>query len=228
MSVLKPVGNGAAARKYDLLSALGVMALAAHPSEQRLILRLMVAITARYNWASDTLAVAQTELAKLWSVDERTVKRAMAEFRERGWLKLKRQAARGRVAEYGLGIDELLLVTRGDWARIGSDFEARLTPQEAPVAGPTVVRFPVTPVETPAGLAWPRMLQLLTQGDPATAKAWLQGIREEGIDDGMLRLSTRGRYQANYLRTHLTSRLLGAARRIDPRIRGIEIIADTE
>lgn len=217
MSILKPVGHGAASRKYDLLTALGTLALAARPSEQRLILRLMVAITARYNWTSDLLAVAQTELARLWSVDERTVKRSMALFRERGWLRLKRQAARGRVAEYGLGIDALMAATQALWPAVGSDFQARLAPPEAPS---TVVPFPVAP---PEGTLWPQALRLLMQADPATAQSWMQGLREDGAEAGCLRLVAKGKYQASYLRTHLHMRLLAAVRQVDARITTLTI-----
>lgn len=225
MNTVRPLGNGAAARKYDLLTALGTMGLAATPGEQRLVLRLMVAITARYNWASDTLAVAQSELAKLWAVDERTVKRAMAEYRARGWLRLKRQAARGRVAEYGLGIDKLMEDTRPVWATVGADFAARLTPAEpAPAPDPKIVRFPLPATE---GVLWPRVLQLIAESDGDTARAWLQGLGEEPGPPGVLRLVARGRYQASYVRTHLAGRLLAAARRVDPAITSVEIDCET-
>ncbi|PTX03233.1 hypothetical protein [Pararhodobacter aggregans] len=225
MSTVRPLGNGAAARKYDLLTALGTMGLAATPGEQRLVLRLMVAITARYNWASDTLAVAQSELAKLWAVDERTVKRAMAEYRARGWLRLKRQAARGRVAEYGLGIERLMEDTRPVWAIVGPDFAARLTPAEpAPAPDPKIVRFPLPATE---GILWPRVLQLIAESDGDTARAWLQGLGEEPGPQGVLRLVARGRYQASYVRTHLAGRLLAAARRVDPAITSVEIACET-
>lgn len=224
MSLLKPVGHGAASRKYDLLTALGALALSASPGEQRLLLRLMVAITARYNWASDTLAVAQTELARLWSVDERTVKRAMAEYRERGWLRLKRQAARGRVAEYGLGLETLLNASRSVWASVGSDFESRLAPAERVDALPE--RATVLPFPAPDGGVWPEALALLTRDDPATARSWLQGLREGSLTGGRLRLIARGRYQATYLRTHLLGRLLAAAMRVDPQITALTIEHD--
>lgn len=223
MSLLKPVGHGAASRKYDLLTALGALALSARPGEQRLILRLMVAITARYNWATDSLAVAQTELARLWSVDERTVKRAMAEYRDRGWLRLKRQAARGRVAEYGLGIEHLLAASRPVWGSVGTDFETRLSPDVRVEATPecaTIVPFP-TPA-TECGV-WPDALRMLTQDDPVTARTWLQGLREGRRANDRLHLIARGRYQATYLRTHLTGRLLAALMRVDPQISALTI-----
>ena len=223
MRVPRPAGNGAAARKYDLLTALGSKALASSPAEQRVVLRLMVAITARYNWATDTLAVAQADLARMWSVDERTVKRMMSRYRERGWLKLKRQAVRGRVAEYGLGLEALLVSSRDAWSRIGPDFEARLSPDDDRLPSPTVVPFPAPAPEAPEGRLWPRLHAQMAMIDPATAKAWLHGVCEEGIDDGVLRLSVPGRYQANYLRTHVGGELLELARRFDPRIRAVEV-----
>lgn len=229
MKLLQPVGSGAAARKYDLLTALGTSALSREPGEQRLMLRLMVAITARYNWASDTLAVAQTDLARMWSVDERTVKRMMAEFRARGWLTLKRKAARGRVAEYGLGIAALFDATRDDWAKVGTDFETRLAPNDGPTSpSPTVVPFPVAPIESSQGRIWPRVVDRIAATDPATARAWLQGVSEAGLQDGVLSLSVPGRYQANYLRTHLVARLLEVARQIEPRVSALTLIAARE
>jgi hypothetical protein len=38
----------------------------------------MALITMRYNWQRDELTTGQGEIAPLWSVDERTVKREMA------------------------------------------------------------------------------------------------------------------------------------------------------
>ena len=95
MQTLRPVGRGASARKYDILTALGAFALAQGKHEQRRVLRLMTLITARYNWARDELAVGQRESARLWAVDERTVKREMARLKAAGWLVVKRQGAFG-------------------------------------------------------------------------------------------------------------------------------------
>jgi len=93
----KPVGRDAAARKYDIITALGAYALAGGKHDHRLVLRFITLVTARYNWARNELAVGQREIAQLWSVDERTVKREMAKLRGCGWLVVKRQGARGRV-----------------------------------------------------------------------------------------------------------------------------------
>lgn len=140
MLTTRPVGRRAAARKYDILTALGAHALATGRSEQILALRLITLITARYNWGRDELTVGQREIARLWSVDERTVKREMAKLRGRGWLELLRAGARGRVAEYRLGIERLMQDTRPGWERVGPDFAHRL--EETP-ADDKVVPLPL-------------------------------------------------------------------------------------
>ncbi len=84
MQVIRPVGREAAAKKYDILSAMTDHALAGDQHRQRLVLRLMSLITTRYNWQRNELTMGQKEIARLWCVDERTVKRDMA--RLRAWL----------------------------------------------------------------------------------------------------------------------------------------------
>ncbi|MGV3695080.1 MAG: hypothetical protein ACO1OA_11235, partial [Paracoccus marcusii] len=125
MQVMRPVGRQAAARKYDLLSAMMAHALAGDPQRQRLVLRLMALITTRYNWQRDELTMGQREIARLWCVDERTVKRDMARLRGLGWITVKRQGARGRVSVLGLDLDRILLDTRPAWPNIGPDYVAR-------------------------------------------------------------------------------------------------------
>lgn len=228
MAFKQPVGPSASARKYDLLTAMGTLALSASPGEQRLILRLMVAITARYNWASDTLAVAQTDLARLWSVDPRTVKRAMAQYRQRGWLFQKRAPGRGRVAEYGLALDRLMQDTSPMWRSVGSDFAERLGVQPAEQPGPqtqgTVVPFPVPAGTEEETRLWPLIQRAFDQIEPAKAQAWLGNVTSAGLEGNVLVLNVAGKFRANYLRTHLVSRLLPVAQRISPQIASIEVV----
>lgn len=132
MLLKKSVGRGSATRKYDLLTILGAHALAQDRGLQRQTLRLICLITARYNWQYDQLSVGQEEIARLWSVDPRTVKREMAALRQRGWLVERRAAARGRVTLYGLGIDRILDDTRAVWERVGPDLVARLGESDPP------------------------------------------------------------------------------------------------
>ena len=88
--VMKPVGRDATTKKYDILSAMMAYGLRQDKHRQRLIMRLMSLITTRYNWQRDELSMGQAEIAKLWNVETRTVKREMAKLRSLGWLVEKR------------------------------------------------------------------------------------------------------------------------------------------
>ena len=135
MQAKKLAGPEAASQKYDLLTALGAHAMAGPPGLQRLVLRFLTLVTARYNWRQGTLHVGQREIARLWSVDERTVKREMARLRALGWITLESPARRGRVATYALDLIAIRTATRDDWPRVGEDFAARMrgTPDRKPV-----------------------------------------------------------------------------------------------
>ena len=166
MLAKQTVGRNAAAFKYDLLTVMGAFALAQEKGRQRLVLRLMTLVTARYNWARDELAVGQREIARLWQVDERTVKREMAKLRAMGWLVVKRQGARGRVSEYALGIERILEDSRDRWADVGPDLEHRLSGDET--MPEKVVPLPVKGrVEAPDlsdGSEWTLAKALLARG----------------------------------------------------------------
>lgn len=229
MAVTKPVGQGAQARKYDILSAIGAWGLASGKVDQRLALRLIVLVTARYNWAHDRFAVGQREIARMWSVDERTVKREMARLREMGWLVLQRQGARGRVSEYGLGLGKILADTSGQWLAIGPDFAAR---QEAPVPAGTepqkVVPFP-RPADVagddPVCPAWTRARAVIESADPGLAASWLRPLVPEGVHEGCLTLAAPSRYHAHYIQIHLHNRIAETLARIDPGIVSVRVIA---
>ena len=77
MEQIKRVGPNAGALKYDLLTALSVAGLHGTPTEQTSLMRLTALITARYNWRLEEVSVGQDELARLWAVNLRTVKREM-------------------------------------------------------------------------------------------------------------------------------------------------------
>jgi hypothetical protein len=122
----KAVGPQAGARKYDILSALMAFALSQDKIVQRRVMRIMALITARYNWQRDELCVGQREIARMWSVDERTVKREMAVLRGLGWLVQKRKGARGRLSVYGIDLERMMEDTRPAWPLIGPDFVERV------------------------------------------------------------------------------------------------------
>lgn len=237
MANTRPVGQGASVRKYDLLSALAARALAKGPQDQRLTLRFLLLITARYNWATDRLSTGQREIAQMWSVDERTVKREMARLREKGWLRLIRQGARGRVSEYGMDFDTILADTEPYWGAIGADFEGRQRPQAGREGGGeggtgqgAVIPFPAAGAAAPPSAprrqshpAWERVLAAFRRDDSALCAAWLDPLRAVEAE-GVLRLTAPSRFHAAYVRTHLADRLGACLRRVDPTLGGPEIV----
>ncbi|QPM92440.1 helix-turn-helix domain-containing protein [Pseudooceanicola algae] len=222
MQIVKPVGKEAASRKYDLLSALSVHGLGADPGTQRRVLRLISLITARYNWQRDELCVGQREIARMWSVDERTVKREMARLRALGWLVQKTRGARGRISTYGLDLVQILEDTRPAWGLVGEDFVARLGPAEG-VAETNVV--PMRPVSAPKGQGvWAGAQALLAAEQPGLYGAWLSGLTEVEISGGKVVLAAGSSFQQSYIATHCKQVLTAALRRVDPALQGVEII----
>lgn len=220
----RATGRNAPTLKYDILTALGSHACAGDKHLQRLTLRFITLIVARYNWAADELTVGQREIAQLWSLDERSVKRDMARLRDLQWLKQKRAAARGRVAVYGLGLADILAQTHEAWRRVGSDFESRMSGDTAPPTSggqpSNVISFPVP--NGGAGL-WARMQVQLFRDDPNLFNAWFAAIAETNADDGVLRLAAPTRFHASYISANHLLRLTQVAAALDVRIVRIEI-----
>ncbi|GGE14038.1 hypothetical protein SAMN05421774_103258 [Gemmobacter megaterium] len=222
---LRPVGRNAAALKYDLITALGAHGCAGDKHLQRLVLRLITVIVARYNWQSDELSVGQRELAQLWSVDERTVKREMARLRDLGWLVQRRPAARGRVAVHGLGLAAILQGTQGSWSNIGPDFTARMAlPVDPPAATGNVVSFPVPPRTEGQG-TWGAALQDLHLGRPDLCSTWFASLTVEAEEDGVWHLRAPSRFHASFVTTHHLAVLEAAMRKVDPGVRGVVVRA---
>ncbi|NYS25328.1 hypothetical protein HUK65_10020 [Rhodobacteraceae bacterium 2376] len=227
-TLARPVGRNAAALKYDLLSAMGAFALGAGRGMQCRVLRLMTLLTARYNWARDELAVGQREIARLWSVDERTVKREMAKLRAMGWLRLKRQGARGRVSEYGLDIAAVLADTRSHWAAVGPDFEDRMAAPESrgnvvalPVSGR--VPAPEAPPATGDASEWGLARALLHAEDPGLYATWIAALERVERAGSRLVLRAPSRFHASYVLTHLQARVLRACTAVDDSIGEITV-----
>lgn len=230
MQIVRPVGRQAASRKYDLITALGVHACRGDKHFQRLVLRFITAIVARYNWQTDELSIGQRELAALWSVDERTVKREMAKLRGLGWLVQKRAAVRGRVAIHGLDLAAILASTRPDWDAVGPDFVDRMA-GPAPAGdqpAPNVVAFPGTaPAALPEDATlWDRIQSRLAAEDPAAFNMWFRQLAQVGLSGGCLDLAAPSRFHAAYVTTHHLIRLLAAARRQDGSIRMVKVSAE--
>jgi hypothetical protein len=232
MQLARPVGREAASRKYDILSALMAYALSQDKHVQRQVLRLMALVTTRYNWQRDELTMGQAEIARLWSVDERTVKREMARLRAQGWLVLRRAGARGRVSAYGIDLERMLADTRPAWPLIGEDFIARMEPAAATAAGqggsnvvPLRAALPVTGAPAAEGSVWAAARAHLQAEDPASYGAWLHVLTEAGLEANCLILAAPSRFHASYVSAHLKERLMAALRRVDPSLCDLRVLA---
>jgi len=216
-------GPGAGARKYDLLTALGTFALAADRSTQRRVLRLITLITARYNWARGELTVGRREIARLWSVDERTVKREIGALKALGFMTVKRAGARGRVTTYAVEIDAILSTSAPDWGRVGPDFEDRMTlmtGQGGEVSTPTVVPFPGASDRS----EWSRARLALKAADRARYQAWFQPLVRDGRAGDTLTLRAPSSFHADYVVTHLIGELTRAVAVAEPGIVTVDIV----
>ena len=217
-------GPGAAARKYDLITALGAHALSLGKHDQRLILRLITLLTARYNWTRDELSIGQREIARLWSCNERTVKREMAKLRALGWLVVKRQGARGRVTTFGFNSDAAMQATRAIWPEIGSDFVIRLedTPTETVVPFPVKGQVPAPKIDD--ATEWGLARAVLYAQDEGRFGAWIQALIRANRAGGRLTLQAPSRFHAAYVQTHLADVLLRACQSVDGDVSAIEIV----
>jgi len=226
MQTARAVGRQAASRKYDIVTALGVYALSGDGHRQTLVLRFLTLITARYNWAKDELSMGRAEMARLWSVTERTVKRELARLRTLGWMQVKRPGARGRVTVYALDVGQILLDTAEVWPVIGSDFVARMEEGRGGETAPddTVVPFPTTsPAPKPQEGLWGQVQAALHQRHPELYAAWFRQLSEAGRQDGTVVLGAPSRFVADYVTAHLLPRLLAAYGRFDAGVRQIRV-----
>ncbi len=225
MLAKRPVGQGAAAKKYDVLTALGVYACGSCKFTQRRVLRFLTLVTARYNWQREELAIGRADLARLWQIDERSVKRDIARLRDTGWMTVKRPAARGRVAVYTIDWSQVLTDTRDAWEQVGPDFAVRvqemLAPAGADPGGPTVVSFPQGP--SAAGV-WGRIAAWLHREDPGFYAAWIAPLVEGDVGQGVLHLHAPSRFHAAYVESHARTRIDRARAACAPQITRIEIV----
>lgn len=227
MLTTRPAGRNASAIKYDFITALGSYALARDKHEQRLVLRFLTLVTARYNWKRNELAVGQREMAQLWSVDERTVKRETAKLRAKGWLIVRRQGGRGHVTQYALDHDRILSDTKPDWARVGPDFDMRMQgmpePQSANIV-PLPARGSVAAPDLSDGSEWSLAQGLLHQQDAALYGSWIAAITRQSRSGARLELKVPSRFHGVYVQTHLMGKISEAVRAVDADVTDIRIV----
>lgn len=195
-------GVGSGAVKYDILTALTVTGLNSGPGMQLSMARLTSLITARYNWRTDILSMGQTEMARLWGVGDRTVKREVKRWLDTGLLICQRNGVRGRVAAYRLNLRRICDITRPHWALLGPDFEARmasLAPETHRIVRLDTVRR--TGTAQPVGPSWSAVLNQLAEIFPAQFDAWLSSL-DAFDEDGTLILEAKSAFAAEYVKTH--------------------------
>lgn len=236
----RPDGPQEAALKYDVLTLLGVIGLGGPASAQASMIRLITLITARYNWRSGEITVGRREIARLWCVDERTVKREMARLKAMGFVVLRRPGVRGRVAAYGLDFEAIRAAC--DCDRVGPDFAARMAVQSgqgaggqgsgeaAPALGGNVIAFRAHAAEADAAPSeppseWSAARQRLRALGEAVHARWIAPLARAGREDARLTLEAPSRYHAAYVeRTHLDA-ILRALRAVDPAISAVRLTA---
>lgn len=218
-------GRGAGALKYDVLTALGTFALATDRSTQRRVLRLITLITARYNWQANELSVGRREIARLWSVDERTVKRETGALKRLGFLTVKRPAARGRVTTYSLDVSRVFETSRTDWHRVGPDFAERMEAMTTTDAAPqqNVVRFPSSGAASQS--EWSRARAVLKAADRARYEAWFKPLVQENVGQGALTLRAPSAFHADYVMTRMIGDLIRAVTSIDRDLSNVIVTA---
>lgn len=225
MQSRKLTGPGAGVQKYDVLTALGTFALAADRSTQRRILRLITLVTARYNWARDELSIGRSDLARLWSVNERTVKRELGALKTLGFLNVKRPGARGRVTTYALDLQAIEQASEPVWDNVGPDFRARMDEQGTNAPSTKILPFPSSPRSSEEQV-WIKARAILKAADPARAKAWFEPITAATRSGGTLLLTAPSEFHANYVNTHLIGEVIRAVSRVDPTLTSVQLIPD--
>ncbi|MGR3511932.1 MAG: DnaA N-terminal domain-containing protein [Paracoccaceae bacterium] len=221
------VGPGSAALKYDVLTALLVLAAQGDPVEARLAMRLSLVMTARFNWRTGTFTVGLRELARMWGVTDRTAKREMAAMRARDWIALHSPATRGRVASYSITLPKVLRATMPFWDAVGPDFAARMVGAPQPETTDNVIplRSPDPQLPEPDPHGWAEAAAMLSAQDPSVYNAWFSGLRVLELESGVLSLGAPSRFHADYVRTHYRARVLAAVVSVNRGVREILVEA---
>ncbi|QDA36332.1 hypothetical protein E4191_19735 (plasmid) [Paracoccus liaowanqingii] len=216
MKTARPTGPLASVHKYDLLTAMAIAGLNGKTGSQTSMLRLIALITARYNWKLDELTVGQRDIARMWSVDERTVKREIKRLTAIGFLTQLRPGVRGRVAAYRLNQAEVYRQSRPHWEEVGPDFAVRMDMNRHCLddVAQKVVKVDFRPAsrsQHPRDTAWERTSVRLAETDPDLHRSWFSALAFESFEKGLLRLRASSSFVAKYIMTHHQKRLQKAA-----------------
>jgi len=208
MDLKRFTGPQAGSQKYDLLTAMAIAGLNGTPGFQTSMLRLIALVTARYNWKADEFTVGQRDLGKMWSVDERTVKREIKRLTTAQILLQLRPGVRGRVAAYRLNYAELYRLSAPHWHEVGPDFSARMEsshPQAEPQEQKIVRVDFRSRAEQPADLPqepWARTLLRLSETEPGLHRSWFSALAFVSYDAGVLCLRAPSSFVGQYVMVH--------------------------
>jgi len=211
-------GPNAGSIKYDLITALSVTGMAGKPVLQTSMVRLIALVTARYNWFRDEVTVGQRDLAKMWSVDERTVKREMKRLVDANILLKLRPGVRGRVGAYRLNYREIINLSQPSWENVGPDFVERMLtiyPQsDVKVVNVDFAAKKIEPDKPETGERgiWRSIRGDLRKSDPSIFESWYGKLVFIAYTNGTLVLRAPNRFIARYIETHLDKPLMVAAR----------------
>ena len=212
MEQIKFVGPRAGAQKYDLLTALMLAGLHGTPTQQTSMARLSLLVTARYNWRLEEVRIGHADLARLWAVNGRTVKREMKRLMEMGVLSCIRPGVRGRVGAYRLNHARIHAMSEPSWPAVGPDFEDRM--REASGAKTVVkvdfqTRQPLPVPETGNG-TWGAVRRRLKVAHPGLFDSWFGKLVQESVDENTLTLRSPNDFVSRYIETHFADQLADA------------------
>jgi hypothetical protein len=223
MDARRLTGKDAGSLKYDLLTALSVLGLYSGARSQISISRMVLLITARYNWRLDEFTVGQRDLARMWNVTDRTVKREIKYWLERKMVICKRQGVRGRVGAYRLNYPEIYRLSEPYWSCVGPDFDERMqSSHPAKTAKVVAIDFlargrleesNVRGAEPENGRdtnTWRATCSRIKELHPARFESWIATLSFLGDDKHVVRLEAPTRFAARYIETHLQPILLEA------------------
>jgi hypothetical protein len=238
-------GRHASVVKYDILAALGAAAFAKGALAKDLAHRLSVLIVARYNWLGNELSIGRQQLAQLWNVDERRVKRLIGDLKSCGVLSVKRPGVRGRVTVYSLDLHAIAEITRPFWSRLGPDFVARLDahfpegtaePCGESVSDAGQSPHPTTDTddhaepgrpETSASASVERVLKAVAKEiPPPSFRRWIAPLRPER-DREKIVFRADNAFMAHYVEREFGDLLARTARRLFPDVTRVAVEADS-
>ncbi len=212
MTPTKLVGRNASVLKYDLLTAVNLIGLHGSSAEQVSMQRLSTLITTRYNWRRDELSVGQRDMARMFGVTERTIKREVKRWTDSEILVCSRSGVRGRVGAYRLNLLEIYRRSEQLWSAVGPDYVERMAEfwsEDRPKVVPLVPKQQEQPSEA-SRTSWGGICARLQQTAPEKAANWLRQLVFVGDDGANYRLEAKSAFVARYIETHLGAELNAA------------------